>query len=500
MNTSAIANLSTPTGVYGNRLSSFQSGSDTVDSSVRSIEKKLDEDGWFDDVTYQDLLDINNILKQLSPQQTNEVISRLSHESLQKWADEINSNGIFGTGGLSTDERKDLFKNLASDLSTYQFARIYDVFNDPDIKTELLTAANENMNQEMITTAIKDQLGAPSVTEAGRTQLQKTVTSLNSIQNASNMASLSADVYLDFGASSQAYLPGNMIRLNPDNIPASLGITKDDLIDTDSGFHAAVYQVNQGGETKYVVAFRGTESFFGPDGITNVVSNFMVSKQFEMANRLLAKIIGEQGSDKVSVTGHSLGGSLANYAALNHNISSITFNAKGTTLPERIETGDWFGEKAQHLITNYQVKGELLTNIQEEIHLLLEAPGNTIKIPAIKADGTPGNMLTEILVEITLYSIPFIGPGMADKHDISGPLDRHGIGYVERGMNKIKESATNAVLDSLFKSYEPQVRREASMEKMLGTMEEASRKAMELQKLTAQHNALISLLKQRPNI
>ena len=452
MNTTSLALNSNFSGIKSRNLSSS--------SAVSEIEKKLDESGWFSDVTHQDLLDINNILKQLPPQQTNEVISKLSHESLSKWAEEISSNGIFGTGGLSADERKDLFKNLASDLSIYQFSRIYDVFADPGVRAELRTAANNSMDQNSITAAIQQQLESPLVNGAEHKLLLNSVASLDKIQHASHMAGLSADAYLDFSASTPAYLPVNMIRLNPDNITASLGITKNDLVDNDSGFHAAIYQVNQGGETKYVVAFRGTDGFLDPDGVTNIVSNFMISQQFEMANRLVDKLIREKGSDKVTVTGHSLGGSLANYAALNHNISSISFNTKGTTIPERFETGDWSGVKANHLITNYQVTGELLTNVQEQIPLLPEAPGTTITIPAIKSDGTTGNMLTEVLVEIALYSIPCIGPSLADKNDISGPIDRHGIDYVERGMNKVTESAKDATLDALFSSYEPQVRLE----------------------------------------
>ncbi len=452
MNTTDFTRLSALPTASLNSFTSSQYDLYLVDDSVRFIEAKLDQSGWFNDVTHRELQDISNILEPLSPSQTNAVISNLSDKTLNTWADEISSNGLFGTGGLSADERTDLFNNLASDLEPAQFARFYNAFDKNSIQSEILTSANEHMSQDKIITATNYQLITLPVGNS-QNRLQDAITVQNRVQDASDMAGLSGDVYLNNNASNPTMLPANTRRLNPDQIPASFGITRNDLIDTESGFHAAIYETTNNGDKQYIIAFRGTENFFGSDGATTVISNFMIAQQFEMAEKLVGKLIGVHGSDTIKVTGHSLGGSLANYAALSHGVTSVTFNGKGTTLPERMSTGDLFGIKAQQLITNYQVKGEALTGVQEEIHLFPETPGNRIKIPAIKPDGTPGNFIRDILVEISLYSIPIIGPSLADKHDISGPIDRHGMDYVERGIVKVLENSSQTLLDALFDSY-----------------------------------------------
>ena len=94
-----------------------------VDQATRAIETKLDDSGWFDDVTHDELRDINKIIQDLSPADARAVFDKLKADGkLDKWVDEMNSGGWFGSGGLSASEKGELFNALANRLSGSQLA------------------------------------------------------------------------------------------------------------------------------------------------------------------------------------------------------------------------------------------------------------------------------------------------------------------------------------------------------------------------------------------
>ncbi|MCW7536915.1 hypothetical protein OOT46_03480 [Aquabacterium sp. A7-Y] len=104
-------------------------GPSPADEAKKVIDKKLHDEGWLDDVTHEELRDINKELGKLPPQQRNDVISKMSDEQLKTWADEVDSNGIFGAGGLSDGEKQALFDMLAEGLDGKQLARVAGAFN-----------------------------------------------------------------------------------------------------------------------------------------------------------------------------------------------------------------------------------------------------------------------------------------------------------------------------------------------------------------------------------
>lgn len=166
-------------------------------------------------------------------------------------------------------------------------------------------------------------------------------------------------------------------------------------------------------------------------------------------------MVAAKGGENVIVTGHSLGGGIANHMAISNNIPSITFNTKGTSYFELTETGDYYGTAARQLTTNYQVEGELLTSIQENTEMVDESSGRTIKIPPIKPDGTEGNLPREVVEEVLLASIPMIGGKLANSHDVSSPLERHGRAYLQRSMGAVVTQAKDAAIVALFDSFNP---------------------------------------------
>ena len=85
-----------------------------VKEATRTIQGKLDDSGFLDDVTHAELRDINGVFRELSSQDARQVYDGLkAHGKLDKWVEEMNSGGWFGTGGLSAGEKTDLFNMLA---------------------------------------------------------------------------------------------------------------------------------------------------------------------------------------------------------------------------------------------------------------------------------------------------------------------------------------------------------------------------------------------------
>ncbi|MUV39209.1 hypothetical protein JNUCC1_03082 [Lentibacillus sp. JNUCC-1] len=94
----------------------------------------------------------------------------------------------------------------------------------------------------------------------------------------------------------------------------------------DSGFHARAF--NQAEEGTIVVSFAGTEDL--QDGITDAALAFGYgSKQFEEAAEYVEELIEQYPGHQIVLTGHSLGGAIAQYTSLNTNVPAITWNAPG---------------------------------------------------------------------------------------------------------------------------------------------------------------------------
>jgi len=428
-----------------------------TEAAIDTITSNLDQSGLFNDVTHSELLNVNNTLAQLTPDQTNRAVTGLSDQQLSTWTDEIDSNGILGTGGLNDQEQTSLFDNLASDLNMNQLGRVSGAFQNTDTRQEFTEAISRNKSTDEVRTVIGDHLSALPA-NAANVNLQNLDTDLAQYQNAQTMAKYSKDSYNDFAAAAgpNALEPGTT-RLNPDQLPQELNMVGEQLVDNKSGFHAAIYKQGQGADASYVVAFRGTEN--ATDWKTNAASGAgFETKQFTMANDLVEHMVQQVGSENVVVTGHSLGGGLANYAAMKNEVHSTAFNSKGTTWKERMEIGnvEALGEK---YIQNYQVKGEVLTGVQETADaltitpgvgiqdLIMPAPGPATELPAIRPDGTEGNIWMETAKEGLLRLSPFHD---SDNHEINGPVDRHGMDFVLRGMDSLIDRTETKALNEVL--------------------------------------------------
>lgn len=99
--------------------------------------------------------------------------------------------------------------------------------------------------------------------------------------------------------------------------------------DPETGFAAVAYQKGD----KIVLSFRGTEDIIGKDGKNDIQMGLKkIPEQYEKAKEftdVVQKYANLKNCD-LTLTGHSLGGSLAQIMGATRNIPAVTFNAYGT--------------------------------------------------------------------------------------------------------------------------------------------------------------------------
>ena len=170
------------------------------------------------------------------------------------------------------------------------------------------------------------------------------------------------------------------------------------LTDDRSGFHAEIYQHEDGG---YVVAYRGSEIGGDPSQYMDWVNNGqqglgMDASQYSSAIELAKRAEHVFGDGNVAVTGHSLGGGLASAAALATGASAVTFNASGlsnNTLESLGFNPNAVRESAAESgqIRRYAINGDQLTAAQEDVPLLpiVGSPPDAVG-HALRIDPPPG--------------------------------------------------------------------------------------------------------------
>jgi LysM repeat protein len=158
--------------------------------------------------------------------------------------------------------------------------------------------------------------------------------------------------------------------------------------DDRSGFFAALYENSRSGQ--YTLAFRGTANW---EGVQADYSQALgrPTLQYDQAVALASDLKVALG-DKLSFTGHSLGGGLASIAALDTNLTANTFNAAGIN-PATAQHYEVSLKAAKGLVNAYYVKGEVLSAAQD-------AGAITIGLPTLYAKTLP----------YTQFDIPALAP------------------------------------------------------------------------------------------
>jgi hypothetical protein len=200
--------------------------------------------------------------------------------------------------------------------------------------------------------------------------------------HARDMAALADDVYdAADGKKAKDQPPVGYIRgnTNPEALHAA-GINwsdremKEYLQPQKSGFRAEIYLPDPailGKDAKPVLVFKGTDSDKNEDWLNNARQGAgMQSDYYDRAMKLGLVVKNALGNEnKFEITGHSLGGGLASAASAVTGAQATTFNSAGLhpeTAPRFLEGRPQFNTDAT--VNAYQVKGEVLTSVQNGLN------------------------------------------------------------------------------------------------------------------------------------
>jgi hypothetical protein len=167
------------------------------------------------------------------------------------------------------------------------------------------------------------------------------------------------DVY--YAHSIPELLPRGVERVTGDAaLMAELGLRADMLINSKSGYFAAAYRLGDSGQ--YLIANRGTEG--AGDMSSNALQAAGLSApQYRQAMRV-AFVAQQKLGERVTFTGHSLGGGLASAQALRVRGQAITFNAAGLH-ENTVAAYGITPEAAGQYVRAYYVRGEVLSTFQD---------------------------------------------------------------------------------------------------------------------------------------
>ena len=145
--------------------------------------------------------------------------------------------------------------------------------------------------------------------------------------------------------------------------PVNLGVNIT-LEDSESGFKSQIYsRTLQDGTTEYAYVFAGTEDM-SKDGVEDLLQAFGTSKQYDLAINNATELAKTVGTTNLTFVGHSLGGGLAQAAAMKTDGRAVTFNPAWVSVATRTFHSLWWNDAD---ITNYIVFGEVLDNVQTAI-------------------------------------------------------------------------------------------------------------------------------------
>lgn len=103
---------------------------DRVNDAVGKIRDLTGDDGFLGTSRNDHMHEVADTFGGLTPVERDAVVAQLSDADLKGLADDIDSGGILGRQGLSADETRDLFNDLAAGLSGPQLARVSNAFGD----------------------------------------------------------------------------------------------------------------------------------------------------------------------------------------------------------------------------------------------------------------------------------------------------------------------------------------------------------------------------------
>jgi hypothetical protein len=241
------------------------------------------------------------------------------------------------------------------------------------------------------------------------------VQALQGIVNASVKALMSDDVYNNYSYPPQIEIPGYH-RMSPTDIATQLGVNPAEFDTEVPNFHAALY-VSDNLPKVYTLAFRGTDprttGTLVKDGITDAENALGIESAAYNSAIALAQEVEkavEHTGGTLEVTGHSLGGGLAQAASSVTGAKGTIYNSAGLN-PDSVP--NFNGNNLQQNLVNYHVAGEPLTTAQNLVEGLPAAAARQVELPA------PPNASLSDLHSMTSVETGLVGSGMESQSAVS---------------------------------------------------------------------------------
>ncbi|MDR3719933.1 MAG: DUF2974 domain-containing protein [Bryobacteraceae bacterium] len=246
---------------------------------------------------------------------------------------------------------------------------------------------------------------------------------LQKAENRQQLGLIAADVYNKDSKLPAANQAGDS-KNSPLRVAGPVGAVFED---TSSGFKACLYQLKDG---SYALAFEGTEPTHINDWLTNLEQGIGITPtQYKEAIALTkeVKAWAQSQGEGLQLTGHSLGGGLATLASMKTGAPATVFNA--ARVSQSVMDENHVSLSDANLVENNCVDGDLLTGAQDHV----EGIGTAIGGAPLAAFGS-----YEIGTPVGgQRSLPAVDPnGTLVDYYAANALDRHGMDYVQNGLDK----------------------------------------------------------------
>jgi len=171
--------------------------------------------------------------------------------------------------------------------------------------------------------------------------------------------------------------------------------------DAQTGFRAIALESTDPADDRVIVAFAGSDD--GADWVNNIEQGLGLSAdQYEQADAFAAKWKEAEGNN-VRLTGHSLGGGLASYAAIENNLHATGINSAPLAANHvGLNPFDWAR------ITQYYVPGEALSILNEAnpldfrpgLNIAVEGEGSILDPRSIGSNHGLANVAPDIALPV----------------------------------------------------------------------------------------------------
>jgi len=409
-----------------------------VDDAVHKIQDLTHDDGFWGTSRNAHMHQARDILSGktgLTPAEVDQVVSKLSDDDLHSLAGDVNSGGIFGAQGLSSDEKKDLFNSMARSLDGSQLARVSAAFGGRDDVISLGDSVGSFANNDTKVAYVQAM--------AGRTadQLNGDVHNYGQYTN------------IQFSDPDALAVGKAIAGLKGDaaNVDRAVGALSDDQL------HAVV-QSGAERETHNVVSMGGASisGSYKADNLVGVLDAVATSQNADVKARVFAqggRTLGEvAGSNSIFAPNPTAS---EQAARIRQSLQGI-IDSDVTGVVRSLETNDRYGAALTSYVKETLGQGAAgQKEIGEEIAHLQR--GNDLKgspidrIGSFTNDYYPNAQSMGYFAGATQAAIGKIASGQKEQAELVGSIFKSAVGLATKGLDPVSSAALGLYTDQAVK-------------------------------------------------